>query len=71
LQPNSLSSVKHQANVCFGKQLARNEKILYNGVSMSDSLFCSEMMNIIRPKPKGFLQFSNAAVDRFGIDRKQ
>ena len=38
---------------------------------MSDSLYCSEMMNIIRPKPKGFLQFSNAAMDRFGLDRKQ
>lgn len=65
--PKSLSTVKHQARVVFNKQLPRNEKLLYNGITMSDSLYRAELRDKIRPKAKGGLQFGQSSLDRYGV----
>jgi hypothetical protein len=53
--PSPLSSVKHKPEVFFIKNLPRDERVLYNGVNMSETLYDPDLRNLIRPKLKGTL----------------
>lgn len=47
--PSPVSSVKHKPKVVFDKQIPRDDRVIYAGLSMSDSLYQSELRSKIRP----------------------
>jgi hypothetical protein len=48
----------------------RDDKYFCRG-NMSDSLFSAGMLNTVRPKVKGLLQFSQSTVDRISKQKTQ
>lgn len=64
--PSPLSSVKHTPMLYFDKQLPRDNKVLYEGIYMSDSLYKCEERDHIRPKLKGIFQFAQSTLGKDG-----
>lgn len=58
LSTNLFPSPKHSPKVYIEKQLPRDDRVLYYGINMSDSLYNPVDQNKIRPGPKGTLQFA-------------
>jgi hypothetical protein len=54
LFPSQSSSVRHNPRVIFNKQMPRDNRFM-SVVTMSDSLYSSEMLNLTKPRVKGIL----------------